>query len=167
MAVAIPAAHSALKKVIIRAPRREEMDRLLVIERRCFRSHRFTRKVFEYHFGNPSSIFSVAEYSGKVVGYVAGIVYHGSKDRVGKIYSMAILPGWRRLGIGSKLLSHFEQEAFNRGCRWATLEVRRSNRSAQALYRRFGYQVEEILKDYYAVGSDGLKMRKSLSRAKG
>ena len=165
--MAIHAAHSASKKVILRAPKPEDLHRLLVIERRCFRAHRFTKEDFEYHFGNLSSIFSVAEYSGKVVGYVAGIIYHGSRFRVGQIYSMAVLPKSRRLGIGSTLLNYFEQEAVKGGCRSATLEVRRSNRSAQALYRRLGYEVEEVLKDYYARGSDGLRMRKILSRAKG
>ena len=162
MAVAIPAAAPTSKKVVIRAPKRSELDRLLVIERRCFRSHRFTKENFEYHFGNPSSIFSVAEYSGKIVGYIAGVIYHGSSRQVAKIYSMAVMPKSRRLGIGSLLLNYFEQEAWKRGCSSATLEVRRSNRSAQALYRRFGYKLETVLKDYYAPGSDGISMRKTL-----
>jgi [ribosomal protein S18]-alanine N-acetyltransferase len=162
IAVAIPAAAPASKKVVIRAPKRSELERLLVIERRCFRTHRFTKETFEYHFGNPSSIFSVAESSGKIVGYIAGIIYHGSSRKVAKIYSMAVMPKSRRLGAGSMLLRYFEQEAVKRGCRWATLEVRKSNRSARLLYRRFGYETEEVLKDYYAHGSDGLRMRKTL-----
>lgn len=152
----------ATKTAVIRLPKLEDLDQLLAIERLSFRAHRFTREDFEYHLRNPSSIFEVAEGSGRVVGYVAGIVYHGAKPLVGKLYSMAVLPKWRKHGIGALLLRYFEREAAKRDCRSVTLEVRKTNRAAQVLYRRFGYEVEEILADYYAPGSNGLRMRKPL-----
>jgi ribosomal-protein-alanine acetyltransferase len=162
--VAVHATRDTSKKsIVIRAPRREEMDRLLMIERRCFRSHRFTNEEFEYHFANPSSIFAVVAYGERIVGYIAGVASHNSRDRIAKVYSMAVLPQWRRLGIASKLLDYFEREAIKRGCRRAKLEVRRTNRSARSLYDRTGYQVDKVLKDYYAPGSDGLRMLKQLS----
>jgi len=78
---------------------------------------------------------------------------------------MAILPGWRRHGIGSSLLKYFEEKAMKKGCKSLTLEVRKTNRPALTLYRRFGYEVEKVLPDYYAPGSDGLRMRKVLNRS--
>ena len=148
--------------VVIRTPRLDDLDHLLKIENRCFLAHRFKKKDFEYHFRNPSSIFALAEGAGLIIGYVAGIVYHGPKHAVGKIYSMAVLSEWRKLGVGSALLNYFEREAMKRGSESATLEVRKTNRAAIGLYRRFGYHVERTLPDYYASGSDGLKMRKLL-----
>ena len=102
--------------------------------------------------------------SDQVIGYIAGIVYHAPKSRVAKIYSMAVLPGWRKHGVGSSLLKYFEENARKKGCKSVTLEVRKTNRPALALYRRFGYEVEKVLPDYYAHGSDGLRMRKVLNR---
>lgn len=157
----------ATKDAILRLPKPEDMDQLMAIERRCFRSHRFTREDFEYHLRNPSSIFAVTDSANQIVGYIAGIVYHGSRHRVAKLYSMAVLPKSRNRGIGSLLLKYFEREAIKRKCNSVTLEVRRTNRSAQGLYRRFGYEVEEVLPDYYGPSSDGLRMRKLLSRENG
>jgi ribosomal-protein-alanine acetyltransferase len=155
------------KKPVLRLPKPEDIERLLVIESRCFREHRFTRKDFEYHLSNPSSIFVVAEISGRVVGYIAGVIRRESGHGVAQIYSMAVMPAWRKHGVGSMLLEYFEKKAAKAGCRLATLEVRKTNRSAQALYRRFGYSIEKVLRGYYAAGSDGLEMRKTLNRRKG
>jgi len=152
----------ATREAHIRFPRLEDIDELLAIERLCFRSHEFTREDFEYHLRNPSSIFAVSEGSGQIKGYIAGIIYHGSKRRIAKVYSMAVLPKFRKRGIGSLLLRYFEHEAKKRGCVSGSLEVRETNRSARALYRRFGYEVGERLPRYYTTGSDGLRMRKPL-----
>lgn len=157
----------AIGKAFLRPSKLEDIDHLLAIENRCFRSHRFTRRVFRYHLSNPSSVFSVAEASGQVVGYVAGTVYHRRRGLAARLHSMAVLPERRRGGIGSLLLKYFEREALRRGAHSATLEVRRTNRTAQTLYRRFGYEVEEVLPDYYALGSDGLRMRRGFNAGGG
>jgi ribosomal-protein-alanine N-acetyltransferase len=155
----------ATKKAFIRRPGPDDIKQLLSIERQSFRAHRFTKEDFEYHLRNPSSIFAVSESSGKIVGYIAGIVYHGARHRVGKLYSMAVVSKFRKQGIGSLLLKYFEHEALKRKCVSVTLEVRSTNRSAQALYRRFGYEVEQVLPDYYGPGSVGLRMRKTFKHS--
>lgn len=160
-------AHRAASAVRIRRPTVDDIDQLITIENRCFRAHRFTRVDFEYHLRNPESIFAVAQDANRIVGYIAGIIYRGSKERIGKIYSMAVLPEWRKHHIGSTLLRFFEREAAKRGGGSVTLEVRRSNRAARSLYRQFGYNVDNVLKDYYAPGSHGLKMRKDLNSGNG
>jgi ribosomal-protein-alanine N-acetyltransferase len=150
------------KRPSLRPSKLEDIDRLLTIESRCFRTHRFTRKDFEHHYRSPSSIFVVAELSDRVVGYIAGVIVRNASRSVAQIHSMAVMPAWRKHGIGSMLLEYFEQKAAEEDCQLVTLEVRRTNRSALALYRRFGYALEKVLKDYYAAGSDGLEMRKNL-----
>jgi N-terminal acetyltransferase B complex catalytic subunit len=48
------------------------------------------------------------------------------------------------------------------------LFVRRTNEIAKELYRKMGYSVYRVVKDYYNDGEDALDMRKSCSRdAKG
>lgn len=158
----VTAAHKHFR---IRRPRLSDFDKLLAIENRSFRAHRFTEREFQYHYDNPSSIFAVVEDLDElIVGYIAGIVHHGARFRTAKIYSMAVLPGLRHKGIGSLLLRHFEAKAREDKCRSITLEVRKTNRSARSLYERFGYEVEEVLPNYYAPGSDGLRMRKLLGK---
>lgn len=154
---------SSAREVIIRLPKPEDIDQLLAIERRCFRAHRFTRDDFQYHLKNPKSIFAVAEVDREIVGYVAGIIYQGMQRKVGRIYSMAVLPQFRIRGIGSRLLEYFEHEAAKEGSQSVTLEVRKTNRAAYSLYKHSGYQARETLPDYYAAGSDALRMSKQLN----
>lgn len=149
-------------KIFVRRAANADLNYLVAIENRSFRTHRLCRADFEYHLHNRSSVLLVAEVSQQVVGYIVGIVYHGSKNRIAKLYSMAVLSDWRRQRAGSLLLKSFEKEMAKRNSQLITLEVRRNNRSAQTLYFKFEYYIERVLKNYYSPRSDALRMRKDL-----
>src|SRR4051812_49340977 len=55
----------------------------------------------------------------------------------------------RRRGLGAALLAAALEEGARRGAQLAVLEVRAGNAAAQALYRRFGFEVVGERKDYY------------------
>jgi ribosomal-protein-alanine N-acetyltransferase len=55
----------------------------------------------------------------------------------------------RRRGLGAALLAAALEEGAGRGARLAVLEVRAGNAAAQALYRRFGFEVVGERKNYY------------------
>jgi ribosomal-protein-alanine N-acetyltransferase len=65
------------------------------------------------------------------------------------INSLAVAPDARRRGHARRLLDHVFQDAVAGGVSSATLEVRRSNAAALALYDRLGFQVEGIRANYY------------------
>ncbi|HSL20692.1 MAG TPA: ribosomal protein S18-alanine N-acetyltransferase [Vicinamibacterales bacterium] len=65
------------------------------------------------------------------------------------INTMAVRPEFRRQGLGRRLLEHVLADAARQGATRATLEVRRSNAAAIALYEAFGFAVEASRKDYY------------------
>lgn len=65
------------------------------------------------------------------------------------INSVAVAPERRRQGIGSELMRGVLANARDEGAVRATLEVRRSNEAARALYERLGFEVEAIRPDYY------------------
>jgi ribosomal-protein-alanine N-acetyltransferase len=65
------------------------------------------------------------------------------------INSFAVDPAWRRRGIARQVLARVLEEAASSGVRAATLEVRRSNVAARALYEGLGFQVEGTRRDYY------------------
>jgi len=56
----------------------------------------------------------------------------------------------RGMGLGELLFSTLLQIAMDLGARRATLEVRVSNYSAQALYRKYGFHEEGIRRRYYS-----------------
>ncbi|MBA3450996.1 MAG: ribosomal protein S18-alanine N-acetyltransferase [Chloroflexia bacterium] len=66
------------------------------------------------------------------------------------ITTIGIEPRYRGHGLGELLLLSLIDEARKRFIRWLTLEVRVSNVSAQALYRKYGFTVHGSRKRYYS-----------------
>ncbi len=65
------------------------------------------------------------------------------------VNSLAVEPDRRRQGLASLLMRGVLAEAQREGAASATLEVRRSNEPARALYEQLGFVVEAIRPDYY------------------
>ena len=65
------------------------------------------------------------------------------------INSLAVDVSRRREGLARRLLLHVLHEAIQAGATAATLEVRRSNTAARALYEGLGFAVEGVRRDYY------------------
>jgi ribosomal-protein-alanine N-acetyltransferase len=66
------------------------------------------------------------------------------------VATIAVDPDWRGRGLGELLLASLLQRAMALGARRATLEVRVSNRAAQALYVKYGFQILERRRRYYS-----------------
>ena len=82
--------------------------------------------------------------------------------------NLAVAPWARRRGVGGRLLDALLAEARRRRARLVTLEVRRSNVGAQALYRREGFTTVMVRKGYYQKNrEDALVMVKMLDAASG
>ncbi len=92
-----------------------------------------------------SRAYVVARVDGMVVGY-AGLMLAGEDAHVTTI---AVDPLWHRQKIGSRLLLALARQAVTRGATALTLEVRMGNEPAQAMYRKFGFDVAGIRKGYY------------------
>ncbi|RPI31403.1 MAG: ribosomal-protein-alanine N-acetyltransferase [Chloroflexota bacterium] len=65
------------------------------------------------------------------------------------IATIAVLPEFRRLGIGRALLAVALRESYKKGATSATLEVRAHNLAAQQLYQDFGFDVAGRRQGYY------------------
>ncbi len=77
----------------------------------------------------------------------------------GHISTIAAHRDWRRRGIGELLLAAMIDRAMEIGARLVTLEVRVSNLNAQALYRKYGFEVTGKRIRYYSDnGEDALIM---------
>ena len=84
------------------------------------------------------------------------IVYNLLYDRI-EIEYIIIVEEYRKKGIGTKLLSEIEKENINN----ITLEVRESNIPAINFYKKNGYKIEAIRKNYYG-NEDGYLMMKEI-----
>jgi ribosomal-protein-alanine N-acetyltransferase len=75
------------------------------------------------------------------------------------IHAIATHPDHRRAGVGAALLDRALAEGRAARCNLATLEVRRGNAPAIALYRRAGFRVVHVRARYYQDnGEDALVM---------
>jgi len=75
------------------------------------------------------------------------------------ITTFAILPLWRRRGVGGRLMVELMRAARELDARVMTLEVRLSNHPARALYGKFGFRPVGLRPRYYSDnGEDALIM---------
>jgi ribosomal-protein-alanine N-acetyltransferase len=75
------------------------------------------------------------------------------------VTTFAVLPAWRRHGVGARLLLALMALARDVGASVATLEVRLSNVAARNLYQRFGFRPVGVRPRYYSDnGEDALIM---------
>jgi ribosomal-protein-alanine N-acetyltransferase len=76
------------------------------------------------------------------------------------VHSIATHPDHRRGGIGAKLVAHMLDAGRAQACTIATLEVRRGNLPAIALYERAGFRTISVRAQYYQDNhEDALVMR--------
>jgi ribosomal-protein-alanine N-acetyltransferase len=75
------------------------------------------------------------------------------------ITTFAVLPEWRRRGVGGRLMVALIDLALRLNARVMTLEVRLSNRPARDLYAHFGFKPVGVRPRYYSDnGEDALIM---------
>ncbi len=138
----------------IRDLRPDDLDEVLEIETTSFLSP-WSRAVFEQTLCNPVASGFAAIVDGVLAGYL--LLYHAGPEA--HILNLAIDPGRRRHGLGSRLLSHAVAEMKRRGIEEFYLEVREGNGPAIGLYRSNGFEVIGKRKRYYQeTGEDALVM---------
>jgi ribosomal-protein-alanine N-acetyltransferase len=81
-----------------------------------------------------------------IVGYIATRYMYDEAH----ITSIAVRKSFRGLGIGELLLMSAVSKAMTKSYRTTTLEVRVSNRTAQSLYKKYGFNEVGIRKRYYS-----------------
>jgi ribosomal-protein-alanine N-acetyltransferase len=101
-----------------------------------------------------SRLYVVAKVGAAVVGY-AGLLY---QLHDGHITNVAVDPAHHRHKIGSRLMLTLARQARIAGAKNLTLEVRVSNRGAQALYTAFGFAPVGMRQRYYEGIEDAIVM---------
>ena len=84
----------------------------------------------------------VAEVDGKVVGFVSTVeaLAINLPDGYIKVNSLAVLPKFRRRGIGKMLMAYVEELAKERGSSLVELATGFQRTEAHEFYERLGYQ---------------------------
>jgi ribosomal-protein-alanine N-acetyltransferase len=130
-----------------------DLPAVLSIERRSFQTP-WSLAMFVLELSKPSGIcLCVPGAHGGLAGYLVCSRYAD----VWHLMNIAVSPDHRRAGIATRLMEHLFEEA-GPSARF-TLEVRTSNRSAIAMYERFGFRPSGHRRRYYHDnGEDALVM---------
>jgi ribosomal-protein-alanine N-acetyltransferase len=105
--------------------------------------------------------FIVATADQGIAGFICGGL---SGDREARILMLAVDLPYRRKGIGSSLISLFEQEAAKIRIARIRLEVRTDNEEAISFYKSHGYSIVGLLPMYYNDGTDAFTMEKVIEK---
>ena len=143
---------------------RENLSEVIRVEARSF-THPWSREIFDRELKNRWSTGFVAYVPGAdgrawAAGYVVAWLVVGEVH----ILNLAVDPGARRRGVGRALMMHVLTAFEGKGATRATLEVRRSNLGAQALYEGLGFVRAGVRRGYYSDnGEDAFVMSADLT----
>lgn len=130
------------------------------LEKNCF-SMPWSENAIISELSNPLALWLVALDGDTVAGYVGSQSVMGEADMM----NVAVLPEYRRRGVGRHLVNELIQSLSERGVHSLTLEVRASNESAINLYNSLGFiQVGRRPNYYSAPKEDALILRKEWSK---
>lgn len=121
-----------------------DIPQLAELEKLCF-SDPWSVSAFTYELKNPLSLWLVAAQQDKVLGYVGSQTVMDESDMM----NIAVAAEYRRQGIGGQLVKELIGQLAERGSKSLSLEVRVSNESAIALYKKLGFQQVGRRPGYY------------------
>lgn len=131
--------------MLIRQARLEDALGIFKVEEDCF-SIPWSLESVEEELKNPDrKLYFVVEEEHQIVAYAGAWLVADE----GQITNIAVLRTKRREGYGAMLTKKLIKELFKAGMEEVFLEVRVSNIAALALYRRLGFTVKGLRKDYY------------------
>ncbi len=146
--------------MLISAATAQDLDAIHEIERHSFKVA-WPRETFEAELAREWARVEVVR-DPYVVAFCNYWLVAPDHNRAGgevHILSIATHPDRRRAGIGARLLAHALDQARTIGATLATLEVRRGNRPAIAMYERAGFRTVHVRARYYQDdGQDALVM---------
>ena len=149
-----PAAAVEIRRLIY-----ADLPQVVAIERRAFTTP-WSLAMFVLELSKPSGICLAAEVENELVGYLICSRY----DTVWHVMNVAVDPDRRRRGIATALIGALLERVGEDA--QVTLEVRKSNTGAVALYERFGFRSAGLRPRYYADnGEDAVIMWRTTAPA--
>ncbi len=157
--------------VIIRKFDLKDLDQVMEINRICLPEN-YPEQFFRTIYSELPSAFLVSELNGKIIGYTmarieTGLSYFSIFHRAkkGHTVSIAILPEYRKRGIGTKLLKESINSMIIEGANELFLEVRVSNEAAVKMYQSLGYEIIKEIRHYYRDFEGAYLMAKKIQKS--
>ena len=141
----------------------KDLDELYAIEIECFENEAFSKEEIRQSMESPDFINLVAISNGQPIGFIIGRIESFKDEIRGHVYTIDVKSEYRRKGIGSMLLEAAERFFIKNNVGSCHLEMKVDNLAAHHLYSKHGYEISGKLKNYYGLGSDGMRLTKTLT----
>lgn len=136
------------------------------IEEICFAKDAWTVNNLRGEFMNEYSYLIGYYQEDKLVGYTCVRAMYEEAQ----VCNVAVLPEYRRQGIAKQLIEEMLRLSAEKGCQICELEVNTENTPAVELYKKCGFEVAGIRKNFYRrsrySSRDAYTMTRSLVSAK-
>ena len=133
----------------------EDLSPLYTIEREVFLNDPFSmsKNSIKYH------ILKNELYKIEIDRVTAGYILWLKRKKYYRLYSLAIGNDFQNKGLAKRILEYSFEKLKDKDF---SLEVKISNEVAINLYKKFGFEIKKVLKDYYK-DCDGYLMYKKFS----
>ena len=146
----------------IRRAERGDLAQIVQIESLCFPEEAaFPPRMFAYLIEYAVCLVA-CQPEKKVLGFIMGY----ASGKAGAVYTLDVHPQYRRMGVGSSLISTLEEKLRELGAETVRLEAAVEKPEAIELYRKAGYRDRELIRNYYGTGKHALRMCKDMPPAK-
>lgn len=129
------------------------LNEIDLIEQDSFKEP-WSKEAYKKEISNPLANYRVITIDDKVVAYGGFWKILDEAD----INNIAVKKEFRQMGYGKMLMNALIEDAKSQNIKAMTLEVRVTNESAIALYKKLGFKEAGIRKNYYSDKEDALIM---------
>ena len=131
--------------VVIRQMQEKDIKEIADLEKMCF-SEPWSENSLRDELNNETARFYVLRDNEKLIGYI------GSNNICNEVYitNVAVNENYRGKGYGKILVNHLIQQSRLENAFFITLEVRKSNENAIALYEKCGFKLIGERKNFYS-----------------
>ena len=119
-------------------------------------SENYNPILFNYFYESYPNGFWVCELNHKIVGFIVGVKLN---NETAKILMLSVSKIYQNKGIGGYLLKAFLNEIILENIKKVDLEVKKTNYRGIKFYKRYGFEIVEIVKEFYENRDDAYIMR--------
>ena len=142
----------------------DDIPVLVRLDRLCFPlSIAFPSSVLKAYLKRKNIIARLWEDSDRIIAFIMGFY----DKKAAEIVTLDVHPGYRRIGLGRRLLQLLEKEAENKGIEYIFLHVAVENQPAIRLYRQEDFQEIGRRTRYYGTIGDAILMMTAVSAVNG
>jgi ribosomal-protein-alanine N-acetyltransferase len=148
-------------EIALRGYRESDLEAMYALDVACFaRPFRFSRSAMRRFATAKKARVAIAEGSDGLAGF--GILHiesmeleNGKSGRAAYVMTLDVDPGYRRVGLGRRLMAAMEAQAQADGCAEMVLHVFTGNVEAIRFYERVGFNRSHRAEGFYGAGLVG------------